>query len=148
MAYSADMSDLNDYWFDASHEPDPVFPPLPRADRRKLLDPAAWRAAERNCAVELARAAMAIGRLDGLLAGLDETVRAGLTELFCRGMAENTLRAYEQDAVALRFILNHARDLRDAAGSACEAAEALVAAGLRRGFAAPTPSTLDRRIAS
>ncbi|AUH35658.1 hypothetical protein CUV01_18595 (plasmid) [Paracoccus tegillarcae] len=51
---------------------------MPRADRRQLLDPAAWRAAEKTCAVDLAQAAMAIGRLDGLLAGLDETLRRGL----------------------------------------------------------------------
>ena len=68
------MSDLDEYWFDPPEDEDPAFPPLPRADRRMLLDPAAWRTAERDCAVELARAAIAIGRLDGLLAGLDETV--------------------------------------------------------------------------
>ena len=93
-----------------------------------------------------------------------------LTELFRRGTAENTLRAYEQDlayiaawkaaafgqplswpeseAVALRFILDHAQDLSAASGPARSAAEALVGAGLRRGYAAPAPSTLDRRIAS
>lgn len=93
-----------------------------------------------------------------------------LTELFRRGTAENTLRAYEQDlayitawkaagfgmalswpedeTVALRFILDHAQDLRESTGPARDVAEALVAAGLRRGFAAPAPSTLDRRIAS
>ncbi|MFD1798027.1 helix-turn-helix domain-containing protein [Paracoccus aurantiacus] len=72
------MSDLDEYWFDPQVVDDPSFLPLPRADRRLLLDPAAWRAAERDCAVELAQAAMAIGRLDGLLAGLDETLRRGL----------------------------------------------------------------------
>ncbi|WP_299912387.1 tyrosine-type recombinase/integrase [uncultured Paracoccus sp.] len=93
-----------------------------------------------------------------------------LAELFRRGTAENTLRAYEQDlryimawkaaafgtglswpedeAVALRFILDHAQDLRTATGPARAAAEALVAAGLRRDLATPAPSTLDRRIAS
>ncbi|MBP8929920.1 MAG: tyrosine-type recombinase/integrase [Paracoccus sp.] len=93
-----------------------------------------------------------------------------LTELFRRGTAENTLRAYEQDlayiaawkaaafgqplswpeseAVALRFILDHAQDLSAASGPARSATEALVGAGLRRGYAAPAPSTLDRRIAS
>ena len=93
-----------------------------------------------------------------------------LTELFRRGTAENTLRAYEQDlayiaawkaaafgqplswpeseAVALRFILDHAQDLSAASGPARSAAEALVGAGFRRGYAAPAPSTLDRRIAS
>ena len=72
------MSDLEEYWFDPPEDEDPAFPPLPRADRRMLLDPAAWRTAERDCAVGLARAAIAIGRLDGLLAGLDETMRRGL----------------------------------------------------------------------
>ena len=96
--------------------------------------------------------------------------QAALAELFRRGTAENTLRAYEQDlryimawkaaafgtglswpeveAVALRFILDHAQDLRTATGPARAAAEALVAAGLRRDLATPAPSTLDRRIAS
>lgn len=72
------MSDLDDYWFDPLDDADPADPPLPRADRRALLDPAAWRAAEAACAVDLARAAQAIGRLDGLLAGLDEKTRRGL----------------------------------------------------------------------
>lgn len=93
-----------------------------------------------------------------------------LAELFRRGTAENTLRAYEQDLayitawkaaafgaalhwpeaepVALRFILDHAQDLRASTGPARAAAEALVRAGLRRDYAAPAPSTLDRRIAS
>ncbi|TRW93152.1 tyrosine-type recombinase/integrase [Paracoccus sp. M683] len=105
-----------------------------------------------------------------LPASLTPADQDALAELFRRGTAENTLRAYEQDLayigawkaaafgaalawpeeepVALRFILDHARDLRDATGPAREAAEALVAAGLRRGYAAPAPSTLDRRIAS
>lgn len=72
------MSDLDQYWFEPSDDADPAFSPLPRADRRVLLDPAAWRAAEKTCAVDLAQAAMAIGRLDGLLAGLDENMRAGM----------------------------------------------------------------------
>ena len=93
-----------------------------------------------------------------------------LTDLYRRGTAENTLRAYEQDlgyirawkaaafgtalswpedeAVALRFILDHAQDLRAGTGPARAAAEALIRAGLRCGLAAPAPSTLDRRIAS
>ena len=72
------MSDLDEYWFDPPEGDDPAYPPLPRADRRLLLDPAAWRAAERDCAVDLAQAAQAIGRLDGLLASLDETLCRGL----------------------------------------------------------------------
>ena len=95
-----------------------------------------------------------------------------LTNLFIRGTPENTLRAYERDLVyittwrqlvfqgepewpereevVLRFILDHARDLSTADGSdrARMAAEALIAAGLRRTLACPAPSTLDRRIAS
>ncbi|WP_136685717.1 hypothetical protein [Falsirhodobacter xinxiangensis] len=38
--------------------------PLPRADRRDLLDPRAWRAAEAALAADLARTAQAVGRLD------------------------------------------------------------------------------------
>lgn len=72
------MSYLDEDWFDPLDEADPAFPPLPRADRRVLLDPVAWRAAERDCAVDLARAAQAIGRLDGLLASLDAKTRRGL----------------------------------------------------------------------
>ncbi|TKW65448.1 MAG: hypothetical protein DI616_14855 [Paracoccus denitrificans] len=72
------MSDLDEDWFDPSEGEGPAFPPLPRADRRILVDPAAWRAAEAACAVDLAQAAMAIGRLAGLLASLDETMRAGM----------------------------------------------------------------------
>ncbi|WP_299911312.1 tyrosine-type recombinase/integrase [uncultured Paracoccus sp.] len=104
------------------------------------------------------------------LASLTPADQDALAELFRRGTAENTLRAYEQDlayitawkaaafgaapswpedeAVALRFILDHAQDLRTATGPARAAAEALVAAGLRRDLATPAPSTLDRRIAS
>jgi len=95
-----------------------------------------------------------------------------LTELFVRGTPANTLRAWESDLgyitawrqhrfgsaphwperedVALAFVLDHSRDLAEApAGDAARAAaEALIAAGLRRGLACPAPSTLDRRIAS
>ena len=95
-----------------------------------------------------------------------------LQELFVRGTPENTLRAYERDLiyvqawkettyqtplawpeaedVALRFILDHARDLTDAAAEdpARHVADALIVAGLRRSLKAPAPATLDRRIAS
>lgn len=93
-----------------------------------------------------------------------------LADLYRRGTPENTLRAWERDlayitawklaafgtaldwpetdGVALRFVLDHASDLTDATGPARAAAEALIAAGLRRGLACPAPSTLDRRIAS
>jgi integrase len=95
-----------------------------------------------------------------------------LTDLYVRGTPQNTLRAYERDLiyitawkkavfgeplswpehenVALRFILDHARELSDAAASdsARQAAEALVAFGLRKSLMCPAPATLDRRIAS
>ena len=93
-----------------------------------------------------------------------------LLDLYRRGTPENTLRAWERDlayvaawkqaafgaplawpeseAVALRFVLDHAADLTEAAGPARTAAEALIAAGLRRSLACPAPATLDRRIAS
>ncbi|MBZ4689676.1 MAG: phage integrase family protein [Cereibacter sp.] len=97
---------------------------------------------------------------------------AALTDLYIRGTPANTLRAYERDlvyltgwkqaafgqplawpeaeAVALRFVIDHARDLTEAPprDAARLAAEQLVALGLRRGLACPAPATLDRRIAS
>ncbi|WP_171182298.1 tyrosine-type recombinase/integrase [Ruegeria sp. HKCCD8929] len=95
-----------------------------------------------------------------------------LTDLYVRGTPENTLRAYERDllyitawkqarfgaaldwpeseATALAFILDHARGLSDMPETdlAREAAEALIAQGLRKSLTCPAPSTLDRRIAS
>lgn len=93
-----------------------------------------------------------------------------LGDLYRRGTPENTLRAWERDlayvaawklaafgtalswpeteATALRFVLDHSADLTEAQGPAREAAEALIAAGLRRSLACPAPATLDRRIAS
>ncbi|MFC3570088.1 tyrosine-type recombinase/integrase [Paracoccus simplex] len=93
-----------------------------------------------------------------------------LSDLWRRGTPENTLRAWERDLayvaawkqaafgqplewperqdVALRFLLDHAADLSEAQGPARAAAEALIAAGLRRSLACPAPATLDRRIAS
>ncbi|MFT4013982.1 MAG: tyrosine-type recombinase/integrase, partial [Paracoccus sp. (in: a-proteobacteria)] len=89
-----------------------------------------------------------------------------------RGTPANTLRAWESDLgyivawrqarfgagpgwpereeVALAFVLDHSRDLAEAAEDdpARLAAESLIGAGLRRGLACPAPSTLDRRIAS
>ena len=98
------------------------------------------------------------------------TDAAALAELYRRGTPDNTVRAWERDlayvtawkqaafgatltwpeaeAVALRFVLDHASDLSDAAGPARDAAEALITAGLRRCLACPAPATLDRRIAS
>ena len=104
------------------------------------------------------------------LSQLDAEDRAALNDLYTRGTPENTLRAYERDLiyltawknsafdetlewpesedVALRFILDHSRDLSDATGRARQTADALIALGLRKSFVCPAPSTLDRRIAS
>jgi len=101
---------------------------------------------------------------------LSDADEAALTELYRKGTPANTLRAWERDlayigawklavfsaplvwpeeeAVALRFLLHHAEDLTEATGPAREAAEEMIALGLRRSLAAPAPATLDRRIAS
>ncbi|MEM6354404.1 MAG: tyrosine-type recombinase/integrase [Pseudomonadota bacterium] len=100
------------------------------------------------------------------------TLEHELQDLYLRGTPANTLRAYERDLVyirawrkarfdgdlawpeaeevALRFVLDHARDLSEAAmdDPVRQATEALIAAGLRRALSPPAPSTLDRRIAS
>ena len=104
-----------------------------------------------------------------LLSPQDE---AALTDLYVRGTPANTVRAYESDLgyitvwklltfranlvwperedVALRFLLDHARDLeRDPPQSAArQVAEVMVERGLRKSLTCPAPSTLDRRIAS
>ena len=104
-----------------------------------------------------------------LLSPQDE---AALTDLYVRGTPANTVRAYESDLgyitawklltfstdlvwpereeVALRFLLDHARDLEtDPPESASrQVAEVMVERGLRKSLACPAPSTLDRRIAS
>lgn len=98
--------------------------------------------------------------------------QTALTDLYVRGTPPNTLRAYERDLLyitawktaalnaplqwpesentALRFVLDHARDLTTAPASdaARETAETLIALGLRRSLACPAPATLNRRIAS
>jgi len=103
---------------------------------------------------------------------LDPADRAGLEALHLAGTPENTRRAYARDlaylaawkqatfataltwpeteAVALRFLLDHARDLGAAppGDPARIVAEHLIALGLRRSLAQPAPATLDRRIAS
>lgn len=101
---------------------------------------------------------------------LDPSDAAALDALYRRGTPENTLRAWERDlayltawkaaafgaplawpeaeAVALRFVLDHSTDLHDGDSPARDAAEALIAAGLRKSLACPAPATLDRRIAS
>lgn len=105
-------------------------------------------------------------------AKLSRADEAQLTELYVRGTPANTLRAYERDllyitawksasfdlellwpeseAVALRFILDHSRDLRQAGAEdhGRITADALIAMGLRRDLACPAPATLDRRIAT
>lgn len=58
-------------------EPDGLRMPRPRAGRQAGLDPAAWLAAEADQAAALARAALALGRLDGALASLAEGLHAG-----------------------------------------------------------------------
>lgn len=103
---------------------------------------------------------------------LSEADQEALTDLYVRGTPKNTLRAYERDLlyittwkaarfkdelkwpeteeVALAFILDHSRDLRDEndESEAWIAAQDLVLKGLRKTLACPAPSTLDRRIAS
>ncbi len=101
---------------------------------------------------------------------LDEEDRAALNDLYVRGTPENTLRAYERDLiyltawkraafnealtwperedVAIRFVLDHSRDLSDATDRARETADMMIALGVRKGLTCPAPSTLDRRIAS
>lgn len=98
--------------------------------------------------------------------------RVALDDLYMRGTPENTRRAYaadlgyiaawkeaafgsalvwpETEAVALRFLLDHARDLGDLPESdpARAVAVRLVDRGLRRSLAAPAPATIDRRIAT
>ncbi|MGJ5620603.1 tyrosine-type recombinase/integrase [Sulfitobacter sp. MF3-043] len=103
---------------------------------------------------------------------LSKTDEIALTDLYVRGTPANTLRAYERDLIyltawkgirlkqglnwpetestALSFLLDHARDLRDAdlGDPARVTAETLIKAGLRKSLTCPAPSTLDRRIAS
>jgi integrase len=103
---------------------------------------------------------------------LSDADEAELIKLYVRGTPAATLRAYERDllyitawkravfeddlawpeeeAVALRFVLDHARDLETAAADdrGRIAAEAMIAMKLRRRLACPASSTLDRRIAS
>ncbi len=107
-----------------------------------------------------------------LPAAADPTLAARLTALFEAGTPAATQRAYardlryitawkqlafaaplhwpEDEAVALRFILDHAEDLTAARESnpARRVMQALVDAGLRRSLARPAPATLDRYIAT
>ncbi|MEY8880853.1 site-specific integrase [Donghicola sp. XS_ASV15] len=103
---------------------------------------------------------------------LSDADQQALTDLYVRGTPANTLRAYERDLiyitawkaarfaapldwpekedVAIAFILDHARDLRnvDRSDHGRNAAAALITAKLRKSLACPAPSTLERRIAS
>jgi integrase len=101
---------------------------------------------------------------------LTKADEAALSDLFRRGTPQNTLRAYEHDllyisawkdaafgqalawpeaeAVALRFVLDHSRDLTEARDDAAQVAQSLIDAGLRKSLACPAAATLDRRIAS
>lgn len=109
----------------------------------------------------------ALPSLNALLSAEDETA---LTDLYVRGTPANTVRAYETDLayisawkflsfgkglvwpepedVALRFLLDHSRDLIGSDEDAARVAEVLIERGLRKTLACPAPSTLDRRIAS
>ena len=104
-----------------------------------------------------------------LLSPQDE---AALTDLYVRGTPANTVRAYESDLgyitawklltfstdlvwperedVALRFLLDHARDLSDdpSESAARQVADVMIERGQRKSLTCPAPSTLDRRIAS
>lgn len=106
------------------------------------------------------------------LSRLTSADEVALEDLFRRGTPDNTRRAYEADigyiqawkklsfgsaldwpeaeAVALRFVLDHSRDLSAAPPSdpSRQTAEALIEFGLRRSLSCPAPATLDRRIAS
>ena len=101
---------------------------------------------------------------------LDVEDRAALEDLYTRGTPENTLRAYERDLVyltawkraafdepigwpeqeevALRFLLDHSRDLSEVTGCARDTADQLIEMGLRKSLTRPAPSTLNQRIAS
>lgn len=107
-----------------------------------------------------------------LLLTLCAADQAALTALYVQGTPANTRRAYDRDLTylaawkqaalrqsliwpespetALRFLLDHSRDLSCAAADdpGRQTADTLIAAGLRRDLACPAPATLDRRIAS
>jgi len=100
---------------------------------------------------------------------LSDQLERELEDLYVRGTPENTLRAYERDLVyisawklyalgeplvwpedektALRFVLDHARDLNDAPSddAARQTASAMISVGLRRKLDCPAPSTLVLR---
>lgn len=71
------MSDTDEHWLDPSKGDDLRNLPLPCVDHTPLLDPSAWRAAEAAAAVPLAKAALALGQLDGMLGSWSAEDRAG-----------------------------------------------------------------------
>lgn len=117
---------------------------------------------------------VAVGAALGALprAALGERDLERLIDLFDRGTKATTRRAWESDlrylaawkteafgaplawpeaeAIALRFVLDHAEDLSDAPPDhpGRLVAERLIALGLRRRLECPAPATLDRRIAT
>lgn len=60
----------SDPWFLPPPPPDDAAPPLPRRDEGSPVDPALWRAAQADCAAELAQVAFRFGLLSARLAVL------------------------------------------------------------------------------
>jgi len=61
--YDPAPPDEDDLWFLPASEPEDELPPLPKADRRALIDRRAWQAAQADCAVELAALTYRFGLL-------------------------------------------------------------------------------------
>jgi integrase len=115
---------------------------------------------------------MTAPQLPASITVLPPAYEALFADLLSRGVNPNTLRGYETDmrylrawkrlsfdadlafpedeAVVLRFVLDHSTDLAtlDPEDEPRRVAEALIAAGLRRSLAAPAPGSLGRRIAN
>lgn len=60
-----------------NYDDTPFAPPLPLADHGDAVPAAPWLAAQSACAVSLAAAALAVGRLDALIAGMERVARNG-----------------------------------------------------------------------
>lgn len=71
------MIDQDQYRQAPAGDLDRVLPRLPRTHRHQLLDPQEWRAGEAAAAPLLARAALALGQLDGVLSVMAGPDRAG-----------------------------------------------------------------------
>lgn len=81
----------NDLWFLPDDEPRLDAAPLPRADRRRLVDPQDWHSAQAALALPLARAAQALGALDATVAGDPGMIRRlALTEVEAMLWSEGT----------------------------------------------------------